>query len=269
MLMIRLTATVIFCIVAAAQLASAGPPFNTDDPEPVEYQHWEVYLASRSLHDKGGWSGTLPELEVNYGVIPNLQLHLIAPVSYVAPAHDGTRFGYGDTELGAKYRFFEETEFLPQVGAFPLVELPSGDRKRGLGTGHVEAFFPIWLQKSFEPWTTYGGGGYWVNPGKGNRNWWFIGWELQREVFPGLILGAEVFHETPSEKDGESDTRLNFGAIYDFSDSYHLLLSAGHTVQGPSGFQSYIAFQITFGPEKPADGSKNSKETVPETTRYK
>jgi len=30
----------------------AGPPYITDDPEPVEYQHWEVYLASISLSSR-------------------------------------------------------------------------------------------------------------------------------------------------------------------------------------------------------------------------
>jgi len=258
-MMIRSIATLL-SIVATATLAWAGPPFTTDDPEPVEYQHWEVYLASRSFHDKGGWSGTSPELEVNYGAIPNLQLHLIAPVTFVAPPHDSRRFGYGDTELGAKYRFVEETEFLPQIGTFPLIELPSGDRERGLGTGHAQVFFPLWLQKSFEAWTTYGGGGYWFNPGKDNHDWGFIGWEVQREVSSGLTLGAEIFHETTSEKGGASNTKLNAGAIYNFTENYHLLLSAGHTVQGPGRFQAYVAFQVTFGPEKHSDASKNSGE---------
>ena len=87
MLMSReLVATAIW-IFTAVNLVWAGPPFATDDPEPVEYEHWEVYLASRLFHDKSGWSGTSPELEVNYGTIPNLQLHLIAPVSFVAPPH--------------------------------------------------------------------------------------------------------------------------------------------------------------------------------------
>jgi hypothetical protein len=43
----------------------AGPPYITDDPEPVEYQHWEVYLASISL------SSRIP------GVVPDVQLHTI------------------------------------------------------------------------------------------------------------------------------------------------------------------------------------------------
>jgi hypothetical protein len=243
-------------ILIRVQVAWAGPPFATDDPEPVDYRHWEVYVASQLSHDKGGWTGTAPHFEVNYGAIPNLQLHLIAPVSFAAPVHEATQFGYGDTELGVKYRFFEETDYLPQVGVFPLIEAPTGDHKRGLGSGHVQAFIPLWLQKSFDPWTTYGGGGYWINPGNGNLDWWFVGWLLQRNISPNLTLGAEIFHETPSEIGGRSDSKFNLGGIYNLSQNYHLLFSAGHTMQGPSAFQAYFAFQFTFGPEKQT-GSKN------------
>jgi hypothetical protein len=34
--------------------ASAGPPYTTDDPEPVELHHWEVYLASQNYFAAGG-----------------------------------------------------------------------------------------------------------------------------------------------------------------------------------------------------------------------
>jgi hypothetical protein len=248
----------IFCL-GIARLGWAGPPFTTDDPEPVEYRHWEIYLASQVEHGKDGWSGTAPHVEVNYGALPNLQLHLIAPVAFAAEAHGATRFGYGDTELGVKYRFLQESDYLPQAGTFPLLELPSGQRRRGLGTGHVEAFFPIWLQKSFGRWTTYGGGGYWINPGKDNRNWGFAGWLLQREITEALTLGAEIFHETPSEKRGESNTRLNLGGFYNLTDTYHLLFSAGHTIQGPGTFQGYLAFQITFGPEENSPAGHQAK----------
>ena len=262
--MIKYAVVVAIYFFAAIHRAWAGPPFTTDDPEPVEYRHWEVYIACQIQLDNDGWSGTSPHLEVNYGALPNLQLHLIAPVSFVAPFHEPSQFGYGDTEIGAKYRFFEETQYLPQIGTFPLVEVPTGQRERGLGSGHAQVFVPLWLQKSFEPWTTYGGGGYWINPGKGNRNWWYTGWLLQRELTSGFTLGAEIFHETPSESGGSSDSKFNIGAIYDFSDFYHLLISAGHTVQGPNEFQAYIALQLTFGPEKPpsspqSDGAASAR----------
>jgi hypothetical protein len=243
--------------IGLARLSWAGPPFITDDPEPVEYRHWEIYVASQLEQDKAGWSGTSPHFEVNYGALPNLQLHLIAPVSFSAAAHGATNFGYGDTELGAKYRFFEETDQLPQMGVFPLVEIPSGSRARDLGSGHAQVFLPLWLQKNFGSWTTYGGGGYWINPGKNNHDWLFTGWVLQHEITAALTLGGEIFHETPNEKGGGSDTRLNFGGFYNFSDTYHLLFSAGHTIQGPSTFQGYLAFQITVGPQGQSERARN------------
>jgi hypothetical protein len=116
-------------------------------------------------------------------------------------------------------------------------------------------FLPLWLQKSSGPWTTYGGGGYWINPGAGNRNWGFVGWLVECQLSLKLAIGAEIFHETAKVEGGDSDTGFNVGAIFDFSPTYHLLLSAGHTIQGPSGFQAYVAFQVTFGPGEAATSS--------------
>ena len=36
-------------IISTLPRAQAGPPYITDDPEPVEYQHWEFYVASLTL----------------------------------------------------------------------------------------------------------------------------------------------------------------------------------------------------------------------------
>ena len=33
-------------LLTGIQQLSAGPPFNTDDPEPVEFKHWEYYIAT-------------------------------------------------------------------------------------------------------------------------------------------------------------------------------------------------------------------------------
>jgi hypothetical protein len=251
---LRLLLLLVGVSLCLASPVPAGPPFVTDDPEPVEYRHWEVYLASQLDRDTDGWSGTSPHLEVNYGVVPEVQLHLIAPLAFTAPKDGVTHFGYGDTELGLKFRFVQETPCFPQIGVFPLVELPTGDSDRGLGGGETRAFLPVWIQKSWgaekRQWTTYGGGGYWINPGSGNRDWLLIGWLLQRQVTENLTIGAEAFHETASTAGGESDTALNAGGIFDLSETYHLLFSAGHTIQGPSRFTAYVALQLTFGPDK-------------------
>lgn len=158
-------AVAVLCAFAvAADAARAGAPFVTDDPEPVEPGHWEVFLAAQPAHDPDAWSGTAPFVDANYGAAENLQLHLIVPFAFDAPVHERNSYGYGDTEVGAKFRFVQEAELRPQVGVYPLLVLPTGDESRGLGGGRVQAFLPVWLQKSWgdpeRPWTSYGGGGY-------------------------------------------------------------------------------------------------------------
>ena len=46
-------------------------------------------------------------------------------------------YGLGDIEFGLKYRFIQETDHLPMVGVFPLLEIPTGDSDRGLGNGQA------------------------------------------------------------------------------------------------------------------------------------
>jgi len=237
-------------VPALAGISFAAPPFVTDDPEPVEYRHWEIYLASQHAKDKDGWSGTAPHFEVNYGAWPNLQLHLIAPLAYVKPDDGPSHYGFGDLELGAKYRFIQESDWRPMVGTFPIFDLPTGNSSRGLGSGHLRTFLPIWLQKSWGPWTSYGGGGYWINPGSENKNYWFFGWQVQRDLSKVITLGAEIFYNTPTTNGEGGRTGFNVGTIVNFTDEHHLLFSAGRDIHGQNRFSTYIAYQLTFGPRE-------------------
>jgi len=239
------------CLVQAlAGTASAGPPFLTDDPEPVEYRHWEIYLASQHAKDKDGWSGTAPHFEVNYGVWHDLQLHLIAPLAYVSPNDGSSHYGFGDLELGAKYRFIQETDWRPMVGAFLIFDLPTGSSSRGLGSGHLRTFLPIWFQKSWGKWQSYGGGGYWINPGSENKDYWFFGWQVQRELSKTITLGAEVFYNTPTAREEGGRTGFNLGTIVNLTDKHHLLFSMGRDIHGQNRFSTYIAYQLTLGPHE-------------------
>jgi len=228
--------------------ALAGPPYNTDDPEPVEYRHWEFYLASQNAHDRDGRTGTAPHFEVNYGVIANVQLHLIAPLTYSVPNGKRTAYGPGDTEIGVKYRFVQEQEFVPQIGMFPFLEVPTGSRTSGLGNGTAQLFLPLWLQKGIGPWTTYGGAGFWIDAGRTSRHFWYFGWLVQRRLFDGFTLGTELFYQTPREPGTERDVRFNIGGVIDVSNAHHILLSAGRGFAGPNLFQGYAAYQLTIGP---------------------
>jgi hypothetical protein len=185
---------------------------------------------------------------VNYGVVPDMQLHAIAPLSYASPEGEVAHHGYGDTELGVKVRFVREGKWRPQIGTFPLFEVPTGSSARSLGNGSAQMFVPLLFQKSFGPWTTYGGPGAWFDLGASHDRWWFLGFLVQRRLAPPLSMGVEVFHLSPKGRGGEPDTRFDVGAVVDFAEWHHLLLSAGRSISGPSRFQCYVAWLVTLGP---------------------
>ncbi|MEA3208354.1 MAG: hypothetical protein QOE70_1411 [Chthoniobacter sp.] len=237
-------------VLTLPRAVHGGPPFVTDDPEPVEFRHWEILLATQQYHSAEGWNGTGPHLEVNYGPAPDVQLHVILPLAYNRPAHSLSRWGYGDTELGIKYRFLHETDSRPQIGFYPIVELPTGSHSEDLGNGKAQLLVPLWLQKKAGDWITFGGGGYWFNPGQGNHDYWFAGWSLQHRAPKVLNSGLEIQFRSPVAVGVPASVALNGGFTWDLSETSHILFSAGHTIVGRSEFQGYCAFELTLGPRE-------------------
>ncbi len=236
----------LFFLLFAPFLAFAGPPFLTDDPEPVEYKHQELYLFS--TFDKTNNSRIVqgPAVEYNIGAAPNLQLHMDAPFTYFSPKGSSSCHGFGDVELGMKYRFINETVYIPQIGIFPMFELATGDSDRGLGNGKTWYKLPLWLQKSWGPWTTYGGGGYALNNAVGMRNHGFAGWLLQYTFNKHLTLGGEIFSQQADIQNGEGFSLLNFGGYYNFTSKFSLLFSAGHTFTGERHAIGYLGLYWTW-----------------------
>jgi hypothetical protein len=244
----RLRAAFTLALVLVVRDGFAGPPFRTDDPEPVELHHVELYLSSEGADAPDGGGGSLPLLEFNYGVLPNTQFHIVVPYAYADPAgHHPTARGFGDIELGIKFRFLSEGRVRPQVGVFPLVELPTGDASRGLGAGATQIYLPLWVQKSWGKWTSYGGAGWWRNPGVGQANWGYAGWLLQRKVAERLTVGGEMFAATASQRGGSGSSGYNLGVVVDVSDAHHVLLSAGKNLSGDSETHFYVGYQLTLG----------------------
>jgi hypothetical protein len=235
----------ILMILISSQYMYAGPPFNTDDPEPVDFRHWEYYISSINSHQAGVWSGTSPHFEINYGAVKNIQIHLLLPVNYNYSVHGSRGFGYADTEFGIKYRFVKETDHSPQIGTFPILELPTVKNSE-FSDGKTKIFLPVWLQKSWGKFTTYGGAGYWINPGTNNKNWIFSGWELQYEFSEKVMLGGEVYYHTASSADSGDETGFNLGGSINPSEKFHFIFSLGHTLSRDNTFNSYLGVLWTI-----------------------
>ena len=85
-----------------------------------------------------------------------------------------------------------------------------------------------------------------INPGAGNKNWVFVGWELQRDLSEMLTLGAEVFYQTADAVDGADSVGFNVGVIVSLDKNNHILCSVGRDFRGEARFTSYLGYQWTF-----------------------
>jgi hypothetical protein len=110
--------------------AFAGPPYLSDDPEPTDYKHFEIYNFSNGTMTQDGTSGE-SGIDFNYGGAPNLQLTAVIPAGYVFPSAGGSMGGLGNIELAAKYRFLTQDVAGIDTAFFPRLFLPSGSSVAG------------------------------------------------------------------------------------------------------------------------------------------
>ena len=230
--------------LALPSAALAGPPYLTDDPEPTETGHWEIYAplleATGSGSDYDGAVGA----EINYGVAPDVQLTVGIPVAFARSA-GRTRWGAADLEASVKYRFYNDEANDFQMAVFPGLTLPTG--RNGMSAGRVTALLPIWAQKDVGTWSVFGGGGYAINPGAGKKDFWTGGVAVARQLGERLSLGVEGDLEDASEVGGHATTSLGLGATYDLPGPLRLLASAGPTFSGGAhGFHAFAALGIDY-----------------------
>jgi hypothetical protein len=226
--------------------AFAGPPYISDDPETTDYQHFEIYTYTIGTTTHDG-SAREAGIDFNYGAGPNLQLTAVVPLGYESPADAPGSTGLGNIELAVKYRFLRQDDVGFDVSLFPRVFLPSGTPYAG--TRYTSLFLPVWVEKDWGKWSTFGGGGCELNRGGDSRNFCQMGWVLARQVLPDLQIGLEIAHQTADTKAGVATTSVGAGITYDINEHYHLMAYAGPGIQNAAENDQcswYAAVQFTF-----------------------
>jgi hypothetical protein len=236
-----------FCLLLlVAQPAFAGPPYVSDDPEPTEYRHFEIYTFNLGTSTRTSTDGETG-IDFNYGGMPDLQLTATLPLGFNFPAGDRAQFGPSNVQLAAKYRFLHQATFGWDVAAFPRIFLPSGSNT--IGDRNASLLLPLWAQRDLgDGWTTFGGGGCQVYVGASSQNFCEAGLVVTRQVTPSLQIGTELFYQTENAASAAT-TSIGIGAIYDINKTFHLL---GYVRTGIQNAQEtdqiswYTAVLVTF-----------------------
>jgi Putative MetA-pathway of phenol degradation len=213
----------ILCVLILALPAApcfAGPPYVSDDPEPTDFKHFEIYTFNNGTTTRRGTTGE-SGIDFNYGAAPDLQLTATLPGAFDRLSGGDTTLGPGNVELAAKYRFLHQDGFGLDVSVFPRVFLPSGSNITG--DNRASLLLPIWIQKDWNGvWSAFGGGGCTVSEFRA-VDFCQVGVVLNYQFLPKLQIGAELFHQTADSSGTPASTSLGLGWRYDLNDNYHLL----------------------------------------------
>ena len=153
--------------------------------------------------------------------------------------------GSGDIELAVKYRFINDEKHGFSAAIFPRAILPTS----GLESRERTRFLlPLWLGKDFSAGTSiFGGGGYEINPGTGNRNFWQAALAVTYDVSDKISVGGEIAWQQKERVGETNQTRAGIGSIVKLSDHYALLFSGGPTLADHrTGCHFYAALGLFF-----------------------
>lgn len=231
-------------LACAAAPAGAGPPYLNNDPAPTDTGGWEIYVFSTGEGRRADANVDVG-VEFNYGPIQDVQLSATLPLSFSRSSGGNWDSGTGHVELGAKYRFLNDEQSHFSAAFFPKANLPTSTLAH-----HQRTCFqlPIWLGKDFAGGTTiFGGGGYNLNPGSGNRDFWQAGVTVTHAVSKKLSFGAEVMQQGSDSAGATAKTRAGIGATLRLSTHYGLLASAGPTwADRRTGYHVYAALGLFY-----------------------
>ena len=264
-------------LACGTRLHAQGPPFQVDDPVPVDFRHYEFYIFGGADGTPVMMSSTGPAFEFNWGAVPRVQLHAILPWGGVfpsnktiyAPAGEGpSAFGLIDMELGVKLAIFKETRATPQIGTFTMFEMPTGSFDKGLGVGKVWYKLPVWLQKNQGKWLFDGGAGETVVPQTGLHDFPYGGVLVKREVNERLELAAEVFShggEGIAAPQTQKSTMIDAGGYWHLKKvpDTEFLFAYGHSIAGQTENYAYAGIYWTWGKDdKPDDKDAPDKKAL-------
>ncbi|AOJ71662.1 MULTISPECIES: transporter [Burkholderia] len=118
--------------------AHADHPFTSDDTNTQGDGNWQYELnveRTSKQPDIGRqqlWNTTLTR-----GFGERVDLYVQAPYTHVQTRSDEQGSGFGDVEIGAKWRVLEHGPF--SIAVKPRFTMPAGHDARGLGNGRVNA----------------------------------------------------------------------------------------------------------------------------------
>jgi hypothetical protein len=226
--------------------AAGSPPLVTDDPGTPGDRHWEINVGLSTEHRPGVRASEMPLFDINYGIGDRLQLKYEVPYQTLHEAGSSRVTGFGNSELGLKWRFFDAGEKGPAASVYPQwgFNTPgSNSADHGLVEHGSALKLPFQFEQEVGPVTIVAEAGREFRTG---GDTWFYGISAGHQFTDKLELAVELA--------GEADTGLhrsvlitNIGVVINLSERTSIMFSLGrelHNHDEPKAtFLGYIGMQ--------------------------
>ena len=265
---VTVTALLVIVILTGAKAWAQGPPYQTDDPVPVDLHHYEFYIFGGVGRHSGGDRLDRAGLRVQLGRHSQgaasrhsaLGSGRSVEQSRLSARRDRAQRlwadGYG---TGREDRLHQgDRSTFRRSARFTMFEMPTGNYDKGLGVGKVWYKLPIWLQKNIGQMAFDGGGGYQVVPQTGYRDFPYTGWLVktgtEREAGAGS-RGLCAWPRRASPRRRHSLRRMiDVGGYYHFKHhpANSFSFCYGHSIAGQTENYAYVGMYWTWGKDKGA-----------------
>src|SRR5580658_8579832 len=214
---------ILFLLVFASDSARAqgGPPYYTNDPGTPGPFNWEINIGYMPFFYSDQNVSHVPDVDINFGVGERIQLTYENAWLRVKNSASPTKFGFGQSNPGVKWRFYDAGDNGLAVSVFPQLFLnnPNDAVRRGITPASQTFLLPFEFAKKFGP----------VD----------VDYELGHEFTKKLEMDVEFYSQGTFHPSAYQPT-LELGARYKIHSPIILLLMSGRSFEPASPNQSYF-----------------------------
>lgn len=237
---------------SSAVFAQGGPPYYTNDPGTPGNKNWEINFGYMPFFYRGQSISHTPDVDINFGVGDRIQLTYENAWLRVHNPGQPVKYGFGQDQLGAKWRFYDSGEHGMAFSIFPQASLnnPNHSVQRDIVPPGSSLILPLEFTKKLGPIHVDLEGGYqFVHLGPDG---WLTGLVVGHDFTRKLELDAE-FYATGTWRPGYAQPTIDVGGRYKLHRPFILLFMAGRGVEPARSnqpfFVGYFGVQVLLPPK--------------------
>jgi outer membrane putative beta-barrel porin/alpha-amylase len=241
-----------FFVSAGSSHGQGGPPYYTNDPGTPGPFNWEINIGYMPFYYSDQNVSHVPDVDINFGVGERIQLTYENAWLRVKNPASSTKFGFGQSNPGVKWRFYDAGDGGLAISTFPQFFLnnPNDAVRRGITPASQTFLLPFEFTKKFGPVDVdYELGYEFVHKGS---NGFLTGLVLGHEFTKKLELDVEFYSQGTFHPSAYQPT-LEIGARYKIHKPIILLLMSGRSLEptspSQSNFVGYFGLQFLLPPK--------------------